>query len=157
MGRRGALHSVFGEAHVGNQTPHHAVLLSSIAAFLPAAIMAMRGMNLFDIYGLTGTLATFGFVTAYILVSAAAPIYLRSRGCLTPQAVGISVLAICVMGAALLGSLYPVPPSPYSLLPYFYTGMLVIGFVGSLIWSARPKWLDSPSGADLDAAPNETD
>ena len=58
-----------GEAHEENQTPHRAVLLSSIAAFLPAAIMTLRGMNLFDIYGLIGTLATFGFVTTYILVS----------------------------------------------------------------------------------------
>ena len=82
MGRHGALHSVLGEAHEENQTPHRAVLLSSIAAFLPAGIMTLRGMNLFDIYGLIGTLATFGFVTAYILVSAAAPIFLRSRGLL---------------------------------------------------------------------------
>ena len=44
-------------------------------------------MNLFEIYGLIGTLATFGFVTAYILVSAAAPLYLRSLGRLTPQAI----------------------------------------------------------------------
>jgi amino acid transporter len=36
MGRNGALHSVLGEAHEENQTPHRAVLLSSIAAFLPA-------------------------------------------------------------------------------------------------------------------------
>ena len=73
MGRHGALHSVLGEAHEQNQTPHRAVLLSSIAAFLPAAIMTLRGVSLFDIYGLVGTLATFGFVTAYILVSLAAP------------------------------------------------------------------------------------
>src|SRR6266849_6569635 len=67
MGRQGALHSLLGEAHEENRTPHRAVLLSSIAAFLPAGIMMLRGMNLFDIYGLVGTLATFGFVTAYIL------------------------------------------------------------------------------------------
>ena len=35
MGRHGALHSVLGEAHEENQTPHRAVLLSSIAAFCP--------------------------------------------------------------------------------------------------------------------------
>ena len=31
--------------------------------------MTLRGMNLFEIYGLIGTVATFGFVTVYILVS----------------------------------------------------------------------------------------
>jgi amino acid transporter len=137
MSRHGALHSVLGEAHEQNQTPHRAVLLSSIAAFLPAAIMTLRGVNLFDIYGLVGSLATFGFVTAYILVSIAAPFYLRSKNLLTPQAVVISVLAVVAMGAALLGSLYPVPASPYSLLPYIYAGLLLMGFSWSTIWSYR--------------------
>jgi amino acid transporter len=137
MGRHGALHSVLGDAHAENQTPHRAVLLSSIAAFLPAAIMTLRGVSLFDIFGLVGTLATFGFVTAYILVSAAAPLFLRSRGCLTPQALGISVLAILAMGAALLGNLYPVPAAPYSYLPYLYAGLLLGGFAWSTVWIAR--------------------
>jgi amino acid transporter len=137
MGRHGALHSVLGDAHQANQTPHRAVLLSSVAAFLPAGIMTLRGVNLFDIYGLIGTLATFGFVTAYILVSAAAPLYLRSRGCLTPQAIAISVLAILAMGAALLGNLYPVPAAPYSYLPYLYALLLLSGFAWSTIWIAR--------------------
>ena len=39
MGRHGALHSVLGEAHAENQTPHRAVLWTSLAALLPAAIM----------------------------------------------------------------------------------------------------------------------
>jgi hypothetical protein len=40
MGRHGALHSVLGEAHEENRTPHRAVLLSSVAAFLPAGMPA---------------------------------------------------------------------------------------------------------------------
>jgi amino acid transporter len=93
MRRHGALHSVLGDAHAENQTPQRAVLLGSIAAFLPVAIMTMRGVSLFDIFGLVGTLATFGFVTAYVLVSASAPLFPRSLCCLTAQSIGISVLA----------------------------------------------------------------
>jgi len=137
MGRNGALHSGLGKAHKRNQTPHLAVLLSSIAAFVPAAIMSVRGINLFDIYGLIGTLATFGFVTAYILVSAAAPLFLRAQGRLTPQAICISALAVLAMGAALLGNLYPVPATPYSYMPYLYAVMLLMGFAWSTLWSAR--------------------
>jgi amino acid transporter len=155
MGRNGALHSVLGEAHADNQTPHRAVLLSSAAAFLPAAVMTLLGMNLFEIYGLIGTLATFGFVTVYILVSAAAPLYLRSLGCLTPQAMGISVLAILAMSAALLGNLYPVPEAPYSYLPYLYAALLMAGFAWSTIWSARAA--SFVTQIPTDALPNETD
>ncbi|HUE22719.1 MAG TPA: APC family permease [Bryobacteraceae bacterium] len=157
MGRHGALHSVLGEAHAENQTPHRAVLLSSIAAFLPAGVMTLRGVNLFDIYGLVGTLATFGFVTVYILVSAAAPLYLRAQGRLTPRAIGISILAVLAMGAAMLGSLYPVPAPPYSILPYLYAGLLLIGFAWSMIWSARSPSLTVEIGGNLNRLPNETD
>ncbi len=137
MSRNGALHATFGEAHEQNQTPHRAVLLTSIAAFLPAGIMTLRGTNLFDIYGLIGTLATFGFVTVYILVSLAAPLFLRSRGCLTHQAIVISTLAVFAMGLSLIGSLYPVPATPYSFLPYIYAILLAAGFAWSTVWSAR--------------------
>jgi amino acid transporter len=157
MGRHGALHSLFGEAHEDNQTPHRAVLVTSIAAFVPASILAWRGINMFEIYGLFGTLATFGFVTAYILVSAAAPFYLRAQNRLTPQAVIVSILAVLAMGAALLGSLYPVPAAPYSLLPYIYAGMLLGGFAWSTIWSSRPPSFVPEIPRDLSALPNEAD
>ncbi|HTC36189.1 MAG TPA: APC family permease [Bryobacteraceae bacterium] len=157
MGRHGALHSELGQAHDENQTPHRAVLLASVAAFLPAAVMTLRGMNLFDIYGLIGTLATFGFVTAYILVSMAAPMYLRAQGRLTPQAIGISVLAVLAMCAALLGNLYPVPDAPYSYLPYIYAVLLLAGFGWSTVWSARTPSFVPDIAADLTVLPNETD
>jgi amino acid transporter len=137
MGKNGALHADLGEAHAEKQTPHRAVLLTAVAAFVPAAIMTWRGLSMFEIYGLLGTVATFGIVTAYILVSAAAPLYLRSQGKLTPQAIGIAVLALLAMGTALLGSLYPVPAAPYSFLPYIYTALLLSGFTWSTFFSSQ--------------------
>ena len=139
MSRHGALHAVLGEAHERNQTPHRAVLLSSLAAFLPAAIMTLRGTSVSDVFGLFGALATFGFVTAYILVSVAAPFYLRSINRLTPQAICISVLAVIAMGAALLGSLYPIPAAPYSWLPYIYIAVLLFGFSWSVLLPELPN------------------
>jgi amino acid transporter len=137
MGRQGALHAVLGEAHETNQTPHKAVLLSAVAAFLPAGIMTLRGVGVFEIYGLLGTLATFGFVTAYIMIALAAPVFLRAQGRLTFQALAVSLLAVLAMGAALLGSIYPVPPGSYALLPYIYVVILTAGLTWSLVWSAR--------------------
>jgi len=142
MGRNGAFHSLLGTTHGKNQTPHRAVLLTSIAAFIPAGLMTLLGWNLFDIYGLTGTIATFGFVTAYILVSAAAPLYLRRQGRLTPAGIGISLLAVLAMSAALLGSLYPVPAAPYSILPYLFAALLFGGFAWSMLHSGRSPAVD---------------
>jgi amino acid transporter len=135
MGRNGALHSLLGKAHESNQTPHRAVLVSSIAAFLAAGILMWRKVDLFEVYGLLGALATFGFLTAYLLVSAAAPLFLRSQRLLTPRALVIAVLSVGAMGAGLAANSFPAPPPPYSALPYVYTGLLVAGFAWS-IWSA---------------------
>jgi len=149
MGRHGALHTLLGETHESNHTPHRAVLLCSIGAFLPAAILTIRDVGSFEIYGLMGTLATFGFVTAYILVSAAAPIYLRAHDRLTLPAIGVSVLAVVAMGVALLGSLYPVPAAPYSSLPYIYLGLILSGFTWFFILNVRSPQLTAQIRADL--------
>ncbi len=125
MGRHGALHSMLGEAHEENQTPHRAVLLSSAAAFLPAAIMTIARDRICS--RSTASSAPSRRLVSSRRISwsrAAAPLYLRSLGRLTPQAIGISVLAILAMGAALLGNLYPVPDAPYSYLPYLYAALL---------------------------------
>jgi amino acid transporter len=157
MSRHGALHSAFGEAHEENQTPHRAVLWSSIGAFVPAAVLMLRGMTLFDIYGLLGALATFGFLSAYILVSVAAPLYLRSRDRLTVGAITVSILAILAMCVALFGNLYPVPKAPYSYLPYLYVVLLAAGFGWSVMWHGRPLARAREVAADLGAVPNETE
>jgi amino acid transporter len=157
MARDGALHSLLGEAHESNQTPHRAVLWSSVAALLPAAILMWRSPDLFEIYGLLGALATFGFLTAYILVSAAAPLYLRSQGRLTPSALAISLLAIAAMGTAFVANLYPAPPPPYSVLPYLYVALLAGGFAWSTIWNARSPALRPEIPADFKAVSNEID
>lgn len=157
MGRNGALHALLGEVHESNQTPHRAVVLSAVATLLPATIMTIRHMDSFEIYGLLGAIATFGFLTAYILVSAAAPIYLRSRGLLNGRAIAVSVLAVLAMSVALFGSLYPVPPAPYSLLPYLYTGLLLAGFAYSAVCSARSEPLREKMQGDLGVTPNQID
>ena len=117
--------------------------------------MTLRAVNLFDIYGLLGTLATFGFVTAYILVCAAAPLYLRAQGRLTLQAIAISALAILAMLFALLGNLYPVPEAPFSYLPYLYAALLLAGFGWSMMWRARAPVLVPEVAVEPGALPNE--
>jgi len=131
MGRRGDAHAPFGDAHTSNQTPHRAVVFTAGCAIIPGVILAVRGVPGFDINGWLGTLATFGFLVAYILVCISAPFYLRERGELTVTAAALSVSAIAVMLVAFAGSIYPVPPFPYSWLPYIFLVLLGAGVLSS--------------------------
>jgi amino acid transporter len=151
MGQKGALHSLLGRAHSSNQTPHRAVTVSGLAAFLPLVALILSGIGPLDVYGLLGTLATFGFLTAYMLVSLAAPIFLRAQGRLTFRDIAISAIALIAMAVAFAGSVYPVPAPPYSYLPYIYFGLLLAGLAWSVALNAKATPFSEDLATDLDA------
>ncbi len=153
MGQKGALHSLLGKAHASNQTPHRAAAVSGLVVFLPLGLLTWRGVSPFDVYGLLGTLATFGFLTAYILISIAAAIFLRAQGRLTIGNAAISGLALLAMGLAFIGNLYPAPPPPYSYLPYIYLGLLGSGLLWSIVLNSRAPSLVEELSSDLDPIP----
>ncbi|NTW51274.1 MAG: APC family permease [Chlorobiaceae bacterium] len=132
MSRHGIFHSLAGNAHQANETPHTAVTIASVIAFFPAAILSIIGVGDFDIYGWVGTVATLGFIVTYIIISIAAPLYLKRRGELKVQNLVISALSVFVLGLAILGNLYPVPPAPYNYLPYLFFALLL----GGVAWIA---------------------
>jgi hypothetical protein len=90
-----------------------------------------------------GSLATYGFIVTYALVSIALPRYLIAHGAAHSGARLISAMAGLAMLLALAGNLYPVPEGPYGKLPYVYLVYLAIG----LSWfamSARKKIMVGP-------------
>jgi amino acid transporter len=127
LGRHGVFHSSVGDAHAVNSTPHNALTISAVLAFIPAAVLSLKGFGQFDIYGWIGTIATFGFIVGYIAVSIAAPVYLYRLKELKPQNVLVSVLGVAFVGIALVGSVYPAPPAPLNYLPYIFLGLLLVG------------------------------
>ena len=139
MGRHGIFHSLIGQAHGSHETPHVAVTIAALLVFLAPASTTMFGVKVLDNYGYFGTVATYGFLVAYILVSIAAPRYLAREHQLRPQHVLYSVLAILFMVAPVLGStglppslgelskLFPVPAAPYNVFPWLFLLYLVVG------------------------------
>lgn len=132
MSSHGIFHSIASDTHEKNSTPHKAVTIASIIAFFPAAILSIIGVGDFDIYGWVGTVATLGFIVTYIIISIAAPLYLKRRGELKVRNLVTSVLSLLVLGLAILGNLYPVPPAPYNYLPYLFLALLLGG--AAWIW-----------------------
>jgi len=136
MSHRSLAHRSLRATHMRNETPGRAIVATGIAAVLPAAILAARGAGGLDVYGWMGSLATYGFIVAYALVSIALPRYLRIHGLCRPGSRIIPWLACLAMLLALAGNLYPVPEGPYGRLPYIYLAYLAAGLLW-FFWNTR--------------------
>jgi amino acid transporter len=136
MGRDGIIHTSMGKAHTKNETPHIAATLSAICLLVVPTLFSLFGVKLLDAYGYTGTIATFGFIVAYILIAVAAPIHLSRLKILKAWQIVVAVMAVLFMSVPLIGSIYPVPDWPYNLLPYLFVGYMAVGLVW-VLWSSR--------------------
>jgi amino acid transporter len=136
MSHTNLAHRSLRATHALNETPGRAIVATGIAAVLPVAILAARGAGGLDVYGWMGSLATYGFMVAYALVSLALPRYLRNLGVFRSGAQIIPWLACLAMLLALAGNLYPVPEGPYGRLPYIYLAYLATGLLW-FFWNGR--------------------
>ena len=144
MGRDGLLHGAFGGAHARNETPHVAVTLMAAVALVVAVGMVVGHVALLDAFNDVGTLAAFGFIVPYVLISLAAPLYLRSVGALETRHILLCVAALALLVIPAVGSVYPVPPAPAKLFPYLF---LVYLAAGALLVTVRRSRLASAGAA----------
>ena len=127
MSRDGLVHAHAGRAHATNRTPHLAVTACSLAVFLLPALLLARGLGLLDIFNDLSTIATFGFLAAYVLVSVAAPVYLARRGELSTGAVLKSLGAVLFMVPPAIATVYPLPAPPADRFALYFGVYLALG------------------------------
>jgi amino acid transporter len=136
-----AQHGVFshhvGNTHARNRTPHIAVTAFAVIVFAVVATMQIF-TDTQTTFGDAGTLAAFGFLLVYFMISIAAPVYLRRRGELRPKHVAVLAAALICLLVPTVGSFYPVPPVPVRYFPYYFLLYMLIG-VGWLITVSRRK------------------
>lgn len=142
MARHGLVSDVFGEAHETNRTPHTAVFFAALITFLLPAGLYLAGFSAFDGQGYFGTLCSFGFLLTYVLISLAAPSYLRSIGQLTPRALVISFASVAFVALPVLSTigipgseLFPPPEFPDNLMFLLFMVYMAVGFG----WMVRHK------------------
>jgi amino acid transporter len=154
MSRHGLFFDALGEAHKKNETPYLAVGLAALITFLVPAGLYWLGVSAFDGQGYFGTLCTFGFLVVYILISIAAPLYLRGIGKLTRVALLYAVLGTGFMLLPVLGMiglpgsvLFPPPAYPNNLLIWLFLAYMAIGLGWLLFQKARdPEILPAMRG-----------
>ena len=84
-----------------------------------------------DVFNWAGMFGAFGFLFAYFFITVAAPFYLKKEGTLTAGNVALSVVTLVLLLVPAVGSVYPVPPAPYELLPYIFLAYFLVGVPGS--------------------------
>lgn len=163
MGQHGIFHHRLGQAHGTNKTPHVAVTISCLIVFLIPTVTTMFGVRPLDNYAYAGTIATYGFLVAYLLISIAAPIYLARRGQLRLSNVAVSVLGVIFMliptlgsfgvpGTNFLSQVFPIPAAPYNVFPYLFLVYLLVGAGWFAIIRSRSPGIIGQMEADIEAA-----
>jgi amino acid transporter len=128
MGRNGLFHAKTADSHETNATPHVAVtILAAIAFCIPTACVAFAGIEPLDLFNYVGTLAAFGFIVPYIMITIAAPVYLNKIGELRSVDLAVCGIALVLLMIPTIGSVYPIPDAPVRYFPYLFLGYLAIG------------------------------
>lgn len=125
MGKYQFVHRSLGSVHATHRTPHLAILL--FGALLTGICVAMTPLGLLDAFGYAGTFASFGFVVVYLALCIVAPLDLAGSGEMRWRHVLIGFLGAALMLFVIVGSVYPIPPYPYDVLPYVFVAYMMAG------------------------------
>ncbi|MCB2294804.1 APC family permease [Clostridium algoriphilum] len=149
IGRHGIVNSYMGNVHDDNNTPYIAISVISLIATLVPIILICLNNKIFDIYGWLGTIATYGFLINYALVTIAAPVYLYKEKELKVKDIAISAITFIILLIPIVGSIYPLPAYPYNILPFIFLAWLVVGSIWFVIQKVKNPSLVSNIKIDV--------
>ncbi|HWF74047.1 MAG TPA: APC family permease [Solirubrobacteraceae bacterium] len=138
--------------HPTNLTPHMALAAYGAVILTVAVVLYATGWNALTLFGDAGTLAAFGFLTAYFLIAIASPLYLKKLGELRRRNVVIAVLGFACLLVPTVGSFYPAPPYPVNLFPYIFLAYALLGGGWLFILSRRQPGTLADIEASLERA-----
>jgi amino acid transporter len=127
MSQHGLFHASAANTHATNETPHVAVAIMAIGAFLVPTLLVIAHQAPLDIFNYVGTLAAFGFLVPYFLITIAAPVYLKHLNQLRARDKVICMAALVLLLIPAIGSVYPVPAAPVKYFPYLFLVYIVLG------------------------------
>jgi amino acid transporter len=146
LGHDGLLPRVFAHTSKRTHAPDFAIWTVAVPmTVIPIAFIA-AGSTDTVLTGEEGTLATYGFMLAYALVSLAAPVYLAKIGSPKPLAWVLGVLGLMVMAfvfyvnwipQAIANDIFPALAWPLNALPYVFLGWTAIGVAWYWVVRAR--------------------
>jgi amino acid transporter len=149
-------------AHDTHRTPHVAIWVVAVPMVLAAIIPVLAGGRAVDLTAYVGTLATFGFMLAYALVSLAAPVFLLNRlGISNPVVIVLGAIGVLSMAFVfwanwlpqfIPGGAFTALSGVYVWLPYLFLAWTAIGLVWYFVIRATQPHVASGLGTRFESA-----
>lgn len=152
MARHSVLPARLGTVHRSNATPAAALTAYVLVMFAVPALWSTQ-TDVQTVFNDAGTLAAFGFLLAYFMVSLAAPVHLRKLGELTVTNVAVAALAFVFLLVPTVGSFYPLPAYPLDLFPYIFLTYMALGGAWLFIAARRRRGILEEIETDLETTP----
>lgn len=149
MAQHGVFPHQLGSTHSKNHTPAAAISVFTLIVFVIPSLLQIWTDPL-TTFGDAGTLAAFGFLLAYFMISIAAPMFLRRRGELDTRTICTSALALLCLLVPTVGSFYPAPPSPVNRFPYYFLAYMAVGLIWLTVVNKRRPGVLADIEADLE-------
>lgn len=128
MGRHDFFHRSTSAAHVRHGTPHVALATMAVVMFSVVTLCKFAfKLEVLDEFNDAGTMGAFGFLGSYILISLAAPAFLKKRGELKTKDVVLCGATLLLLLIPTAGMFYPLPDPPVRYFPYIFGAYLWIG------------------------------
>src|SRR4029077_6648420 len=81
----------------------------------------------FDEFNEAGLFGAMGFCGAYVLISLAAPFYLKKMGVVRPYHWVLAGMALLLLLVPIVGTVYPAPAYPLNYFAYIFGAYLLVG------------------------------
>ncbi len=151
MAQSGLLPRGLAAIHPRFRTPHVALAVTVAVMFAIGVGMYAIRVAPIDIFNYCGTLSSLSFIAVYLLISIAAPKFLKRIGELRVVDTVVAVLSCLFLAGAAITLFYPVPPAPTTWFPYLFIVYLAAGLVLYRI-SLRNARIIAPDVTAADAA-----
>ncbi|MFJ9631806.1 APC family permease [Streptomyces sp. NPDC101175] len=156
MGREGVLPRCLGRVKAARGAPHVALTVSAVFVIVVPLGMLLTGISVARASDELATLATFGYLLAYVVVCLSTPLFLHRIGELTPSTALAGPLAAAAMGTAFVLYSSPLVPQGHHGIVWLFLALVTAAMTWYLlIRTRRPELLDQvgvwdePTASDL--------
>lgn len=137
LGRDRLLPAGFGRTTQGTGSPLAAMLAVVVITTVSVLVLFATGVSAVSVFGDFGALGVLALLVVYLTTQVGAIRLFSGRGGWRPVQFVIPVVAIILLGYALYGNLYPVPPLPAAIFPYIVLAWILAGIAVSLLFPQR--------------------